>query len=168
MVQRARFRLLIGFGSSLFVAAACATFGAWATPGCTTHQCDTGYIFIGEDAGTVYQTSATEIRWESAPFAGPWLEYPGNHTVVVKFPPALAAYRLVDVSAYVSLDPDPRSFTGAFGQLAEFSDASTTGLSVLNATCQNYFLRLEVRASPSEADGGPPAEADAFEAGAVE
>jgi hypothetical protein len=149
----------------------CGVTAAPGAVGCTTHQCDPSTVTIEADAGNaglVHQEGDTFV-WESSTLDGPWLDFPGERTYVFNFPEPFMARQPETVIAYVASDHNAQSnFVIASGQLAEFSLAPNT-LTVLNATCAEYFLRVVAYASPPDAGsrdaGGPDAGADASTGG---
>jgi hypothetical protein len=138
-----------------------------ATAGCSTHQCDNEIVCIDSlgfmktvnqadacttsaggtpitgDAGpynlqvsTNLSASGYEVVWETTPFVGPWLDFPGMRTYIIQFP-----------SPHMN-------FTTASGSLAELMNTTATQLSVLNATCAAYSMRMVVRAQVIAPDAG--------------
>ncbi len=132
-----------------------------STTGCTTHQCDP--LTVNETVGSwsvvgdCSMQPDCELVWTSSSTDVPWLPFPGQQTDNFVFPstPALPAGRAPDFSralpyAWVSdSDAGPNvagtAFILAGGQPAEFTAISSTGVSVLNATCAEYFLLVQVR-----------------------
>jgi hypothetical protein len=116
-----------------------------------------------------------ELVWETTPIVGPWLDFPGQRTYVVQYPPGLSGHLPTSVEVYVSSDnpdnPDGgnasadataaaashANYTTASGSLAEFTNTTATQLSVLNATCAGYSMRMVVRAQVTAFDAGPDA-----------
>jgi hypothetical protein len=154
-VESPRFRLLACAGRCISIAAACATVGASTTAACTTHQCDTGpNITVPTDMSSIH-VDGDQVVWESAPLAGPWGDFLGQRIYVFPFP---MPFQPTDVVPTVSIDRDPaENFTVAAGQLAELSHLTTDGVTVLNATCQEYFLRVVVRGTLLPAHGAAQA-----------
>ena len=163
--------------------------------GCTTHQCDADCVVIGAapDAkqcpgentrvpGEAW-IDGNDIVWESSPFRGPWLDFPGQRTYELKwrtaFESAIAASPMASrfsapgsLQAFVDQLPYPYdtnasvatgeadkpdgTFVEAAGQLAYMNYAGNDQLNVFNATCADYSLRVVVRVFL-----GPPETADA-------
>ena len=122
---------------------------------------------------TNLSASGYELVWETTPIVGPWLDFPGQRTYVIQFPPGLSGHLPTSVDVYVSSDnPSPAAdngdagadgnaleaphlnYTTASGSLAEFTDTTATQLSVLNATCAAYSMRMVVRAQVTALDAG--------------
>jgi hypothetical protein len=109
-----------------------------------------------------------DIFWESGPVDGGWIEYLGGETHIFIFPAPLAGHIPYAYWAWVStsqfpqdpLDGGPQ--VEAAGQLAEFSGVNPFALSVLNATCSKYYLRVVAVAHlTEEVDAGGEAGPDA-------
>jgi hypothetical protein len=138
----------------LFCAAALA-----GASGCYTHQCDSSTgTFTGGDM-------LDEDTYETSPLADPsrpWVGFAGEETVVVSFPAdvvsRVAGRPIATIDAYVGTSDQPNgggaTFTGTSGQLAEIADAGSTGLSVTNASCATYSLRVVVRFGAVGGDAG--------------
>ena len=132
---------------------------------------DAGGTPITGDAGaynlqvsTNSSASGYELVWETTPIVGPWLDFPGQRTYVIQYPPGLLGHLPTTVETYVSYDnPDSSvdaphmNVTMASGSLAELMNTTDTQLSVLNATCQPFSMRMVVRAQVGSADAGPDA-----------
>ncbi|MDP9152397.1 MAG: hypothetical protein M3O36_20920 [Myxococcota bacterium] len=136
--------------------------GALSSAGCTTHQCDSDTVVA--PAGTV-RVNGQDVLWESGPLmpsgdGGAWLDFRGQRTFVFRFPPPFAAdTEITGLAPYVSASMDPRdptnpNFVLASGNLAEVTALTGTGISVRNATCAEYLLRLEVRGRLSGSEAG--------------
>ena len=120
------------------------------------------------------RVDGNDIVWESSPQRGPWLDFPGERTYEFKwgaaFESAIAAspmgsrfsapgslHAFVDqlpfpyeTHPYVATgqpDAQDSTFVEAAGQLAYMHYAGNDQLNVLNATCADYSLRVEVRVS---------------------
>jgi hypothetical protein len=145
----------LGFMKTVNQADACTT-SAGGTP-------------ITGDAGpynlqvsTNLSASGYEVVWETTPFVGPWLDFPGMRTYIIQFPSGLSGHLPTSVDVYVSSDnPDANAleaphmnFTTASGSLAELMNTTATQLSVLNATCAAYSMRMVVRAQVIAPDAG--------------
>jgi hypothetical protein len=143
------------------IAAACATVGVSTTTACTTHQCDTGPPIVVQTDMSSIHVEGDQVVWESAPLAGPWGDFPGNRAYVFVFP---MPFQPIDAVPFVSVERNPQpncvpsttsscGFTVASGQLAELADLTNDRVTVSNATCQPYFLRVVVRGTLLSADG---------------
>jgi hypothetical protein len=141
----------ITLGVASVAAAAIAT--SQAATGCATHQCDASFTAL-PPGGTVTSAGDTVI-WESAPLAGPWVDFPGAKTLFFGFPAPFAGNQPTVVTAYESADANnPQSnFIQATGVNAEFSTVTPDGLLVTNATCAAYSLRI-VAVATVASDGG--------------
>ncbi len=151
-------RVLAGAGAALS-AAALAVLVASVGPGCTTHPCDSSSVDSGA-VGTSFR-NGTEMVWESSPASGPWLTFAGNATLNLAFPQPFGGDP-TELLAWVATDPgtpdaSPGNSTSASGQLAEFTHFSSTGLTVLNSTCQTYYLRLTARGPATSVEAGADA-----------
>jgi hypothetical protein len=100
-----------------------------------------------------------ELVWTTSSLLGTWLDFPGQRTYVIQFPPGLAghvplALPLASVSSDNTTDmaPDASHLNATLGsgQLAEITNVSATQLSILNDTCVDYglFIRVDAIASP--------------------
>ncbi|MDP9034963.1 MAG: hypothetical protein M3O50_09150 [Myxococcota bacterium] len=154
-VARAVRRVLACRGVLLACAAA-------ASEGCTTHQCDSDTV---EAPPGIVRVNGQDVLWESGPLiptgdGGAWLDFRGQRTFVFHFPPPFAEdTEITGFAPYVSAsadasDPTNPNFILASGNLAEVTSLSGTGISVMNATCAPYFLRLEVRGHLFRGDAG--------------
>jgi hypothetical protein len=128
--------------------------------GCTTHQCDpltvTETVGSWRVVGDCSMQPDCELVWTSSATDATWLPFPGQQTYNLEFPqtPALPAGRAPDFSralpyAWVTDSDAGPNVAGATsviasGQLAEFTAISSTGVSVLNAGCQGYYLLVQV------------------------
>jgi hypothetical protein len=157
--------------------------------GCTTHQCDFGctYFSLQNESSvcgtsTVLSTSPAgwaptafqngdQISWSSSPFLGPWLDFRGNHQLILDFdlpgddptnpvPHCVVGYPSADVSAdnpteagvmhANSVESDGDTVQFAFvGWVAPIeTDAGTIPghwrVFVGNPTCAEYSIRLNV------------------------
>jgi hypothetical protein len=166
MTIRTLRRLRIPLG--LVVAAVAG--GASSVPtvsGCTTHQCDTTCVQYGGTPAAPCVAGATDDQgnaltvgdvfrdgddyvWESSPMTGPWLDYPGERTYVFYWPPPMQGIVPYDIQAYVATDADAQAggvgWINATGGLAEMSQVNGVGVTILNATCAEYFVRVVARA----------------------
>ncbi len=141
---------------------ALVTFGVAllaSTTSCTTHQCDTTTIDLGGDEQPTpgWALGDGELVWQSSPAFGPWLPFPGGRTYVFALPPLppLPSNEQADLEAalpspYVALvqgtaDAAPANLTPATGELAQIENATPLSFSVVNPTCAQYYLWVEVR-----------------------
>lgn len=163
-MPRARARGVFWLGVSGVAALAAIAFFAVAATSCSTHQCDSDSVDIDGSSGTV-RVEGQSVVWESSPLipaadAGGWLDYRGLRTFAFNFPPPFAAdTEITDILPYISATTDPNNptrpnFVLAAGNLAEITALSGTGMRLQNATCAEYFLRVEVRGRLSGSDGG--------------
>jgi hypothetical protein len=153
----------LAFVAACGLAAAVGPQATLAVGGCYTHQCDGSYVAVPAPHGNVYQTD-TEVCWESAPPQGPWDDFPGQRTYTFTFPPPFAGNQPKTWTAYEAADPtNPQSNNiEATGLNAEFSNITPDGLSVYNATCAEYFVRVVACAptgASAEAGAGDAADA---------
>lgn len=144
-------RLAAGAAAGAVAAAALAvglTSGA-----CTTHQCD--FSFLDHADGHMVGPDT----WESGPFDGEWLAYPGQRKVALTIPEA-AGRTILSVEPYVSVGSRPflrgDDYTVASGDLAKITWDGRINLQ--NATCADFYLRVVVRYAPQPnaltVDGG--------------
>jgi hypothetical protein len=140
-----------------------------STASCTTHQCDPTTIDLGGDGQPTpgWTVADGELVWQSSPVFGPWLPFPGGRTYAVTLPPlpSLPSNEWADLEAalpspYVALvqgtaDAAPANLTPATGELAQIANAAPLSFSVVNPTCAQYYLWVEVRVPVIVAsDGG--------------
>jgi hypothetical protein len=122
---------------------------------CYGHQCDASTSTFPSDAGRMLDDNT----FETNAIDEPWLKYPGNVTLRVKYPMEVGR-PMSWLEPYVGTSEQPSQNDGstwilASGALAELSSSDATGFSVLNATCASYFARFVVHFAPrSAADGG--------------
>jgi hypothetical protein len=158
------------FPAGVACVAACATLAGGAlgvgppsATGCTTNQCDPntaqypdgdgGDGRVGEmvDENT-YETSPVQQPVGGSGSSEPWIRYPGNVTLTVRFPPAAVAVigprSPVWIDAYVGVSAQPNApdsnFTQASGGLVETYSWSPAGFIALNSTCASYYARFVV------------------------
>ena len=145
----------LALGVAGVAAAAIASQSAIPATGCTTHQCDASYTAL-PPGGTVTAAGDTLI-WESAPLAGPWVDFPGAKTLSFAFPAPFAGNQPSTVTAYESADPNTpqNNFVQATGFNAEFSNVTPDGLTVTNGTCAEYSLRIVAVATVAAAPCTP-------------
>jgi hypothetical protein len=166
----------LGVGSACFVGlcVAVAVAAPAATTGCTTHQCDSDFVNIDQSTGVSVgqvqilgpgpEPGVENALWESSPFDGTWIDFPGQRTYFFGLPPGFAPTGLP--MAYVATDPAPNDVDGgvvtatcggetitnsgggtyviAAGQLAQFGAFVNGGFLVGNGTCACYFLYISI------------------------
>ncbi len=173
-VPRARTFLAIGSASVVVTLGALALTTS-ATEGCYTHACDatSASIGLGPDGGIVgtgevVARDSNFVWWESVPLVPPdggtWTPHFPMESVTFYFPPAsippnatvysYAPYEAAETDAQVN------NVNGA-GNIDEFSDITTTSITVLNDTCALYYLRVVVTfqlpdAGPAQATDASP------------
>jgi hypothetical protein len=162
--------------SALF--ACCAAASMVATPACSTHDCDSSTIALGsaDAGGTGYwlpfdcdtTTGTCWLTWYSSPTMNSgWTDFPGNATVTFTFPPLpplppgivpdFAFLRFsASVAAGTPTSDDGFNVTSAAGQLDELTSWSSTSISVMNASCSEYWLQLIVSVPVVPLDAGLP------------
>jgi len=154
---------------------ACATVVviAWTTAGtggCYTHQCDQSNVILGlgPDGGVVgtgelFATEGTSVVfWESNPtLPAPgqtWTPFNGNEHLTFLLPPDAGIPANATILNYWSYDSaqDAAQVNNVnnSGNLAEYSDAGTGSITVYNATCQSYYIRVVVQFFVPEGVGG--------------
>jgi hypothetical protein len=127
---------------------------AWST-GCTTHQCDPVTVAYsgGEMTGPdTYETNPIDLPPDAGDAGEPWLDYTGNKTITVTFPPeakkVIAGRQIDSIEPFVGISSQPNSsgnnWTPTGGQLAEITSAGPDGFTVTNASCADYFARFRV------------------------
>jgi hypothetical protein len=166
-----------GAGGLATLVAVSAT--APATEGCYTHQCDYSAATIGlapdggvVGTGEVAQRSDGTLTWESVALVPPggqtWTPFLGNQDITFVYGPDAgipANAIVVEPKAYLAAQADAEAnFIESSGQLAEFSNVDTTSVTVLNATCATYYLRVLVEFTLPDAG---PADGGAAEVGAA-
>jgi hypothetical protein len=170
------------------VIGACATAVVIAstsagTVDCTTHQCDVSNVTVGlgPDGGVVgtgeaFETDGTSVFWESNPARPPpgqtWTLFNGNEYLTFLLPPDAgipASATLLNYWSYDSAQPDAQvNNVNNSGQLAEYSGASTESITVHNASCQSYYLRVVMQFVVPDARVGEGGAVDPAEGGAVD
>jgi hypothetical protein len=143
-------------------------------PGCFGHECEGDKIEIVHDpTSRVTQGDFVDDgTWESSPVSATWLEFSGQRTIHVRIVPweqegrtfgAMTGYiSNAAVPNAVRADGQHDNWTVGAGNLLEYRDVSPGNVSVTNATCQTFYLRLVLHAAPpEEPDAGPDAPADA-------
>jgi hypothetical protein len=179
-----------------FALAGAASLGAMGTApaglGCQTHECDPVFACISGSGLMTFVSQASDctsstpgdasipgyntnvvvsgdlLIWDTSPVNGPWLDYPGNRTYIINFPPGLAGNTVLNYSAWIAAD-NPQdgaphtSFVTGPGYVAQFQNTTPYQLTVLNGSCAGYSLRIEVQAQLA-ADAGDNAQTT-FDAG---
>ncbi len=158
-------------------------------PACTNHQCDPTDVAIGADAGGTGAwisfcapdaSSNCEIDWASTDtMNSSWTDFPGNAQLTFVYPPLpplppgfapdFADFTFgASVSAVQPLEDANGNFnvTQASGQLAEFRGWSSSSITVLNASCQDYSVLVQIRVPVLAPDGGASSATGALDAGA--
>ena len=146
---------------------ACALAAPAVTTGCTTHQCDSDFVDInqstGMNIGDVQASGTGFALWESSPFDGTWIDFPGQRTYFFTLPAGFVAVQ--PPTAWVATDLNPNPSGGATivlggGQLAEISNVGGNGgFLITNGTCAEYYLYVSVLGIYAPA--GPTSPADA-------
>ncbi|MCL2723994.1 MAG: hypothetical protein FWD69_06105 [Polyangiaceae bacterium] len=147
-------RILLAAGLWVGVTAATAA----ATPGCYGHNCDGSFVDFG---GTPQGEMIDANTWESNPFDGQWLPFPGQRTY--NFDLSLLGNRRPTITIpFISAQEAPivsgDNYTIGSGNLAEFwYNPGTNTLTIQNGTCADYFLYLAVTAADTGTDTTTPA-----------
>ncbi len=138
-----------------------------------------GGSLVAEGAGwtpvpnynTNVNVNGNTLTWTTSSLSGPWLDYPGNRTYIINFPPPLGAASILTVYPLLSadnpLDASPhQNFISGPGYLAEFKYVTNQQLTVNNASCAHYSLLIEVTAELSaEAGVSAPGASNGTDAG---
>jgi hypothetical protein len=157
-------------GAGALCTLAALTVATPATEGCQTQQCDQSNLTIGLDAdggvvgtGEVLPPDGDYIYWESAPLnpsESTWTVFSGQETLTFLIPPDAGIppnATVVNYDTYVAGGRDAQaSNINAAGQLAEYSNIGPTSISVLNDSCQTYYVRVVMQFQLPEA-GAPEA-----------
>lgn len=98
-----------------------------------------------------------EVIWETAPFDGDWLNFPGNAWLLLSWQATVGAATRgtqyqgwsavpITIEPYVSTAQQQPAGTIilASGQPAELQQVRETGVWVNNAACADYYLRVVV------------------------
>jgi hypothetical protein len=159
-----RSRKVLAFGAFGAGSAGVATVLALAvttpaTEGCYTHLCDQSNLTIGvaQDGGVVgtgevVQRDDQTLTWESVPQVPTdgttWTFYSGNETITFVYGPDAGIPEnatVLGVWSWVAAQADAQvNFTNTSGQLAEYSNATATSVTVYNDACAQYYLRVVV------------------------
>jgi hypothetical protein len=148
-----------------------------AATGCTTHQCDTDCVWVGATApancsqgyapdANLFHVGSDEVVWESSPVQGTWIDFPGGRTYTFIWPTEIlddlgAGWEVQYPVVSVSTQADNGSTAGAVssmaaGQLAEITSLSNYGFGVGNASCAEYYIRVEVHVVRDGAGAASP------------
>ncbi len=127
-------------------------------PGCYGRNCDVSVEIYGNDPGEGQMID--DVTWQSNPVEGGWLPLPGNRIWVFQVP-QLMGKRHRMIMPYVSGSPAPldagANYTIGSGNgtvIVPFPDGSFW---VQNATCADYFVRVQAEIFPGPEDGGADA-----------
>lgn len=109
---------------------------------------------------TNVNVNGNALTWVTSSLNGAWLDFPGNRTYIINFPPPLGAASILTLYPLLSadnpLDASPHdNFISGLGYLAEFKYVTNQQLTVNNASCAHYFLLIEVTADLSAEAGAP-------------
>jgi hypothetical protein len=163
-----------------------------ASTGCTTHQCDqSSYDWWPTPDGRPGPGGGfmvDETTYVSNGLDQTWLDYHGNTTVRIWFPPSVAGWIAEAPQVLTGTDDMPNSdaaldsganYTQVLGQIATFNTLNTIGgvvdghtvggqVLITNSSCASYFAQITVHfipTGPIEAGGAaqtaPGAGADA-------
>jgi hypothetical protein len=154
---------------------AVATTGPELT-GCTTHQCDQLiYDWPPRVDGGGGGFMQTEDLYVSNAIDDTWLDYNGNTTITLLFPPEVAGRSFQTPVVDLGISDKPNvdagmnlgvNWTPGAGQLTIINDLNTRlmmldgggyaggSVTVTNASCANYFAHVEVTFGPPLADAG--------------
>jgi hypothetical protein len=109
----------------------------------------------GGGYNTNVDVNGNTLTWMTSSVTGPWLNFPGNRTYIINYPPPLGATPTLLPQACVSAElPAEASdnFICGAAYLAEFKIVTNQQLIVNNASCAQYSLLIEVQADlPEEA-----------------
>ena len=115
--------------------------------GCQTHLCDaTSSTVDDSDGGPVpLHRSPGMVVWESAPFEGPWLDFPGEATITFELPAGLGWPDEIDPVVSTGPYQDSGTWTLGADQVVEGTNPDSHTIALTNATCAEYYLRVEVK-----------------------
>jgi hypothetical protein len=139
---------------------------ALGASGCYTHDCDATNVPYTQ--GDLRVTDGIYLYETTPPGpVGPvWLNFAGLETLVVTYPPDIAATlseagvtpatweAWTGTSDAANAEGGNNAF--AAGNAAEFSNVTTTGFAVTNAACASYSARFVVTFWPPPVDAGSP------------
>jgi hypothetical protein len=130
------------------IAVAPLSLGACAPP-CSSVD-DEAVIF---DGGT---TNASRTRYETSPFDGQYLHFPGGRRYEILH--HLAA-KPVDITTYLAFQERPlpgSNLSESAGNQAVIEAVDEQQIQVFNDTCSEFYLRLTATTDPTMSDGGTP------------
>jgi hypothetical protein len=112
---------------------------------------------------TNVNVNGNTLTWTTSSLSGPWLDYPGNRTYIINFPPPFGTAAVLPpypvLSADNPLDASPHdNFISGLGYLGEFTNLTNQQVTVNNASCAHYFLLIEVTAELSAEAGASGAD----------
>jgi len=118
------------------------------TEGCSPHNCDpSSSTFDLATQGTSFDAGNGQVQWASSAWDGTWMDYPGNRTITVVYPPGFvpdpAQAPTVWVSTGLTQDAGATA-TSAAGSLDQFSYLTATGFQLNNGTCADYSVWFSV------------------------
>jgi hypothetical protein len=128
---------------------------------CDTHDCDASSIDGGR--GMVLNPGGDPVIWQSAPAEGPWLDFPGEATVTFTYPEGFGSpwQWWVFVSTEPYQGPGGGTSTEATGQLGAVTSVTNGGITVTNASCAEYYVRVVAEMLPTGASPSRDAGLDA-------
>ncbi len=123
-----------------------------AAAGCTTHLCDASTVELGATApyGSVITMADGLVEWETAPLGNPdgsadppvtWLDLPGERTYLIHYPVTFAEVPEPQCDLAADRFSPDTNLVGCGTQI-QFSNPTTTGVTLLNPTCQEFGLRV--------------------------
>ena len=136
-----------------------------AGPACFDRSCDPGPVpdFGAADSGQ--GNLITDDTWESVAADAPWPDYGGNAGYNFYVPRWIAENRPVaEMHAFISDSPRPGvsgNYTEGSGNAVEWSLVSPGRVSIFNATCAHFYVRVVLRGGRPLVDAGPLDAADA-------
>lgn len=118
------------------IVATALTFGASAAPGCKT-SCDDAVDSTPKtfDGGMI---DASGTSYQSAPWSGPFLEFPPSRVYEVRHHLRSTPFIVVPYVAFGSTGEAAL----AAGDLAPITDVNETSFRVTNTTCETFYLRV--------------------------
>jgi hypothetical protein len=121
----------------------------------------------GGGYNTNVNVNGNTLTWTTSPVDGRWLDFPGNMTYIINFPPPLGGVPVLPPLPFVSAEGPAEAsdnFIAGPAYLAEITNVTEQQMTVQNASCAHYSLLIEVQADvPAEAG---PSGASARVAGA--
>jgi hypothetical protein len=108
----------------------------------------------GGGYNTIVHVNGNTLTWTTSSVDGRWLDFPGNREYIINFPPPLGTTPILPPLPFVSAEAPAEAsdnFIAGPAYLAEMSNTDQQ-LTVLNASCAEYSLLIEVQADlPAEA-----------------